>query len=83
MKSSKKVSKKSIAKKNLFLQGITPKGEKESCDNCFKHPCYFHVKGGEYKYIFCGNYEYNSFFINFGGDDTKKLESKGLKNVGE
>lgn len=59
---------------------LTPRGEKESCDNCFKHPCYYHIRAGENSMIFCDNYEYCNFHISFGGDTIKKLDDKGLKH---
>ena len=64
-----------------MLPGKTPRGEKESCDNCLKHPCYFHLTAGVDTMIFCDNYEYLDFHINFCGEDVKILENKGLKHA--
>ena len=68
-------------KKSKKLQALTPYNESEGCDNCFKHPCHFHLKAGEDASIFCDNYEYLDFRIVFGGSDIKKLSNEGLKNV--
>ena len=81
MKSLKKKLKKLTKESSEWVQGVTPMGEKESCSNCFKHPCYYHVSAGENSEIFCDNYEYLDFHISFGAPDIKKLDNKGLKNV--